>query len=178
MRTFVILIAFSLAAFGQRHKASEEVDAEKPEGKLLQQCHAGERPRQEDRAAGAVRRTSSRRRADAVGAGATPGVLREGQSAGPDHRGGRQAAGGRSRTIRRPRCRRSRPRRRRRTSRWSGSTPTSTLKNARKIAAAPQPKEADAGGFLEAGGGVREAGGAVRGLRAVPRGAWSRAIPR
>ena len=36
MRTLVILIAFSLAAFGQRHKL-EEVDAEKPEGKLLQQ---------------------------------------------------------------------------------------------------------------------------------------------
>jgi tetratricopeptide (TPR) repeat protein len=36
MRTVVILVAFSLAAFGQRHKL-EEVDAEKPEGKLLQQ---------------------------------------------------------------------------------------------------------------------------------------------
>ena len=36
MRTLVILIAFSLAAFGQRHKL-DEVDAEKPEGKLLQQ---------------------------------------------------------------------------------------------------------------------------------------------
>jgi len=36
MRIIVILIAFSLAAFGQRHKL-EEVDSEKPEGKLLQQ---------------------------------------------------------------------------------------------------------------------------------------------
>ncbi|MBZ5625407.1 MAG: hypothetical protein LAQ69_42920 [Acidobacteriia bacterium] len=36
MRIVVILVAFSLAAFGQRHKL-EEVDAEKPEGKLLQQ---------------------------------------------------------------------------------------------------------------------------------------------
>ncbi len=36
MRTLVILIAFALAAFGQRHKL-DEVDAEKPEGKLLQQ---------------------------------------------------------------------------------------------------------------------------------------------
>ena len=36
MRTVVFLIAFSLATFGQRHKL-EEVDAEKPEGKLLQQ---------------------------------------------------------------------------------------------------------------------------------------------
>ena len=36
MRTLVLLIAFSLAAFGQRHKL-DEVDAEKPEGKLLQQ---------------------------------------------------------------------------------------------------------------------------------------------
>lgn len=36
MRSIVILIAFSLAAFGQRHKV-EEVDTGKPEGKLLQQ---------------------------------------------------------------------------------------------------------------------------------------------
>ena len=36
MRSIVILVAFSLAAFGQRHKL-EEVDSEKPEGKLLQQ---------------------------------------------------------------------------------------------------------------------------------------------
>src|SRR5262249_27365444 len=32
-----ILVAFTLSAFGQRHKL-DEVDAEKPEGKLLQQC--------------------------------------------------------------------------------------------------------------------------------------------
>jgi hypothetical protein len=37
MRTFLLLIAFSLAAFAQRHKLND-VDAEKPEGKLLQQC--------------------------------------------------------------------------------------------------------------------------------------------
>ena len=37
MRTFAIFIAFALAAFGQRHKAPEEVDAEKPDGKLMQQ---------------------------------------------------------------------------------------------------------------------------------------------
>src|SRR3954454_18775639 len=37
MRTLAILIAFSVAAFGQRHKAPEEVDAEKPDGKLMQQ---------------------------------------------------------------------------------------------------------------------------------------------
>jgi hypothetical protein len=37
MRTLVMTLAFALAAFGQRHKL-EEVDAEKPEGKLLQQC--------------------------------------------------------------------------------------------------------------------------------------------
>jgi tetratricopeptide (TPR) repeat protein len=37
MRALVILVAFSLSAFGQRHKL-EEVDSEKPEGKLLQQC--------------------------------------------------------------------------------------------------------------------------------------------
>ena len=36
MRKLAILIAFAVAAFGQRHKL-EEVDAEKPEGKLLQQ---------------------------------------------------------------------------------------------------------------------------------------------
>ncbi|HLK67221.1 MAG TPA: hypothetical protein VKU19_27490 [Bryobacteraceae bacterium] len=36
MRILVILIACSLAAFGQRHRL-EEIDAEKPEGKLLQQ---------------------------------------------------------------------------------------------------------------------------------------------
>jgi tetratricopeptide (TPR) repeat protein len=36
MRRFVFLLAFACAAFGQRHKL-EEVDAEKPEGKLLQQ---------------------------------------------------------------------------------------------------------------------------------------------
>src|SRR5436305_5166356 len=36
MRTLVLLIAFSVTAFGQRHKL-DEVDAEKPEGKLLQQ---------------------------------------------------------------------------------------------------------------------------------------------
>src|SRR4051794_7976331 len=36
MRTLVLLMAFSLAAFGQQHKL-DEVDAEKPEGKLLQQ---------------------------------------------------------------------------------------------------------------------------------------------
>jgi tetratricopeptide (TPR) repeat protein len=38
MRTFTILIAFSFAALAQRHKAPAEVDAEKPEGKLIQQC--------------------------------------------------------------------------------------------------------------------------------------------
>jgi tetratricopeptide (TPR) repeat protein len=37
MRTLVILMALATAAFGQRHKAPEEVDAEKPEGKLMQQ---------------------------------------------------------------------------------------------------------------------------------------------
>jgi hypothetical protein len=37
MRTFLLLIVFSLAAFAQRHKL-DEVNAEKPEGKLLQQC--------------------------------------------------------------------------------------------------------------------------------------------
>jgi tetratricopeptide (TPR) repeat protein len=36
MRILVILVVFSIAAFGQRHKL-EDVDAEKPEGKLLQQ---------------------------------------------------------------------------------------------------------------------------------------------
>jgi tetratricopeptide (TPR) repeat protein len=36
MRILVFLIAFTLAAFGQRHKI-EQVDSEKPEGKLLQQ---------------------------------------------------------------------------------------------------------------------------------------------
>ena len=37
MRTFLLLIAFSLSAFAQRHKL-DQLDAEKPEGKLLQQC--------------------------------------------------------------------------------------------------------------------------------------------
>jgi tetratricopeptide (TPR) repeat protein len=37
MRTLVILVAFTLAAFAQRHKM-EDVNAEKPEGKLLQQA--------------------------------------------------------------------------------------------------------------------------------------------
>jgi hypothetical protein len=37
MRALGILIVFALAAFAQRHKL-DEVDAEKPEGKLLQQC--------------------------------------------------------------------------------------------------------------------------------------------
>jgi hypothetical protein len=37
MRTFAILIVFAITAFGQRHKAPEEVDAEKPDGKLMQQ---------------------------------------------------------------------------------------------------------------------------------------------
>lgn len=37
MRTFAILIVFAVAALGQRHKAPEEVDAEKPDGKLMQQ---------------------------------------------------------------------------------------------------------------------------------------------
>jgi len=37
MRNLVLLLAFSVAAFGQRHKAPQEVDAEKPEGKLMQQ---------------------------------------------------------------------------------------------------------------------------------------------
>jgi len=36
MRIIIFLVALSLTAFGQRHKL-EEVDAEKPEGKLLQQ---------------------------------------------------------------------------------------------------------------------------------------------
>ncbi len=36
MRIALILVAFTVAAFGQRHKL-EEVDSEKPEGKLLQQ---------------------------------------------------------------------------------------------------------------------------------------------
>lgn len=36
MRTLVVLIAFAMAAFGQRHKV-EEVDTEKPDGKALQQ---------------------------------------------------------------------------------------------------------------------------------------------
>ncbi len=37
VRTLVILTAFAFVAFGQRHKM-EDVDAEKPEGKLLQQA--------------------------------------------------------------------------------------------------------------------------------------------
>jgi hypothetical protein len=37
MRSVVILMVLSLAAFGQRHKTPEEVNAEKPEGALLQQ---------------------------------------------------------------------------------------------------------------------------------------------
>jgi tetratricopeptide (TPR) repeat protein len=37
MRTFAILIVFAVAALGQRHKPPEEVDAEKPDGKLMQQ---------------------------------------------------------------------------------------------------------------------------------------------
>jgi len=37
MRTLILTVAFALAAFAQRHKL-DEVDAEKPEGKLLQQC--------------------------------------------------------------------------------------------------------------------------------------------
>src|SRR5215831_10912492 len=36
MRVIVLCLAFTLAAFGQRHKL-EVVDVEKPEGKLLQQ---------------------------------------------------------------------------------------------------------------------------------------------
>ncbi|HWC99662.1 MAG TPA: hypothetical protein VG456_23035 [Candidatus Sulfopaludibacter sp.] len=36
MRTLVILMALTAAAYGQRHKAVEDVDTEKPEGKLLQ----------------------------------------------------------------------------------------------------------------------------------------------
>ena len=36
MRSLILLIAFSLAAFGQRHTIPE-IDAEKPDGKLLQQ---------------------------------------------------------------------------------------------------------------------------------------------
>jgi hypothetical protein len=37
MRALVILIGLSMVASGQRHKAPAEVDAEKPEGKLMQQ---------------------------------------------------------------------------------------------------------------------------------------------
>jgi tetratricopeptide (TPR) repeat protein len=37
MRTILLFLAFGVAAFGQRHPAPTEVDAEKPEGKLLQQ---------------------------------------------------------------------------------------------------------------------------------------------
>ena len=37
MRTLVVFLAVSLSVFGQRHRL-DEVDAEKPEGKLLQQC--------------------------------------------------------------------------------------------------------------------------------------------
>jgi tetratricopeptide (TPR) repeat protein len=37
MRTVVLLTALTVAAFGQRHPAPTEIDAEKPEGKLLQQ---------------------------------------------------------------------------------------------------------------------------------------------
>jgi tetratricopeptide (TPR) repeat protein len=36
VRTLVILMALTAAAYGQRHKAVEDVDTEKPEGKLLQ----------------------------------------------------------------------------------------------------------------------------------------------
>jgi tetratricopeptide (TPR) repeat protein len=36
VRTLVFLIAFSLAAFGQRHKVVDDIDAQKPDGKLLQ----------------------------------------------------------------------------------------------------------------------------------------------
>jgi hypothetical protein len=37
MRTFLLFLAFALAAFAQRHKL-DEIDTNKPEGKLLQQC--------------------------------------------------------------------------------------------------------------------------------------------
>jgi hypothetical protein len=36
MRTLIVVVAFTMAAFGQRHKL-EELDAEKPDGKALQQ---------------------------------------------------------------------------------------------------------------------------------------------
>ena len=85
MRALIVFVAFALAAFGQRHKL-EEVDAEKPEGKLLQQvCRR------------AIRR--KRRRLMEQFAGEFPkaeqtawvleqlqGLLRQGESAGPDHR--------------------------------------------------------------------------------------------
>ena len=127
MRTFTILIAFSLAAFGQRHKALAEVDAEKPEGKLMQQCHQENDPAKKIALLEAVRHRVSQGRADAVGAGAGPGLLREGQPARPDHCGRRQTAGRRSRRSRKRRSRRSKPRRRRRKWRWSGNTPTLTF---------------------------------------------------
>ncbi len=59
MRKLAILIDFACAAFGQRHKL-EEVDAEKPEGKLLQQILQGKRRREEGRAHGTVRHGISR----------------------------------------------------------------------------------------------------------------------
>ena len=96
MRTFVILIAFSLAAFGQRHKAPDEVDAEKPEGKLLQQVMQESDPAKKIALLEQFAGEYPEGGADPVGAGAGAGLLREGQSAGPDHRGRRQAAGGRS----------------------------------------------------------------------------------
>ena len=37
MRAIVVLIVLAVTAYGQRHKAPTEVDAEKPEGKLMQQ---------------------------------------------------------------------------------------------------------------------------------------------
>jgi len=37
MRRLAILLIFTTTLFGQRHKQPEEVDAEKPDGKLLQQ---------------------------------------------------------------------------------------------------------------------------------------------
>ena len=95
MRLVLIIVACAAAAFGQRHKI-EEVNAEKPEGKLLQQImqenDAAKKTALLDQFAGEFPKHDH-----ALGAGAAAGHLREGQRPGQDHRDGRKLLARRSR---------------------------------------------------------------------------------
>ena len=166
MRLVLIIVACAAAAFGQRHKI-EEVNAEKPEGKLLQQImqenDAAKKTALLDQFSGEFPKHDS-----------TPWVLEQLQGIyvkanDPDKiiaTGDKLLALDPDDPEAALQCMKAAE------AKKDGPAikkySMATWAAARKMAAAPQPKEADEVDGVEGVGGIRQTGGAVRRLRPLP----------